>query len=92
MADDLPIYMIVGMRPIKMEETDDGGASISGWDWKKNDFVRGGGAEWAALSGYESPELGADSLDPDTPLLGGADSRTVTKVEFDAHVAKIKKR
>jgi len=45
----------------------------------------------AALMEYESPELGDDSTDPDTPPLGGADVRTVTKAEFDAHVAKIKK-
>lgn len=91
MALNLPIYKIIGERPIKMVETSDGGAALRAWDWETNDFVRGGANEMAALMEYESPELGDDSTDPDTPPLGGADVRTVTKAEFDAHVAKIKK-
>ena len=90
MAFNLPIYKIVGVRPIKMEKAKGGGSLLSAWDWDENDFVQGG--ERAALSGYESPERGADSLDPDTPLLGGADSRSVTKAEFEAYVETLKKR
>ena len=79
MAFNLPIYKIVGERPIKMVRTSDGGAALRVWDWDKNDFVRGGAEDFDVLMEYESPGGGADALNPDTPLLGGADVRTVTR-------------
>lgn len=91
MAFNLPIYKIVGMRPIKMEETSDGGSLLSTWDWKKKDFVQGGDRDFDAFMEYESSGDGEDVTDPGTPLLGGADVRTVSEAEFEAHVAKLKK-
>jgi len=37
---DLPRYCIVGERPVKAIETEDGGMDVQGYDWKTGDFVR----------------------------------------------------
>jgi len=37
---DLPRYCIVGARPVKAIETEDGGMDILAYDWSTGEFVR----------------------------------------------------
>ncbi len=37
---DLPIYLIVGDRPVSLVETPDGGMSLMGWDFERRGMTR----------------------------------------------------
>jgi hypothetical protein len=37
--DDLPKYYIVGLSPVKVVETEDGGVGIYALNWKTGEFV-----------------------------------------------------
>jgi hypothetical protein len=37
---NLPIYAIVGNRPVKAVPTPDGGLDVLAWDWQGRTFVR----------------------------------------------------
>ena len=37
---DLPKYFIVGNRPVKFVETEDGGMTVQAFDWSNGNFVR----------------------------------------------------
>lgn len=37
---DLPRYFLLGARPIKLEETDDGGMDCLAWNWERDQFER----------------------------------------------------
>ena len=87
---DLPIYMIVGERPLFAVETADGGMDFQTWDFAKKAFVIGGADDWDVLLGFESPGGGKDTKRGATGKDGGADLERVTKQQFDAHVARLK--
>lgn len=38
--DRLPVYAIVGSRPVKAVETPDGGVDVLAYDWETGEFVR----------------------------------------------------
>ena len=92
MSLDLPIYVIVGERPLFAESTDDGGMRFRTWDFAENDFVIGGADDWDVLMGFESPGGGPDTAPGATGKDGGADYERVTKAEFEAHVAALRRR
>ncbi len=71
---NLPIYVIVGERPLFAIRTADGGMAFKTWDFAEDKFVIGGADDWDAL------------------LDGGIDQRRVTKKEFDAHVASLRRK
>jgi hypothetical protein len=37
---NLPIYAMVGNRPVKAVQTPDGGLDVLAWDWQGRTFVR----------------------------------------------------
>ncbi len=71
---ELPIYIIVGQRPMKLiEVVNEEGAAVSDlqvWDFDAGTFVRGGGDEWDVFSGREAPGGGEDALRGDVPHQG----------------------
>ena len=50
MVLNLPIYKIVGERPIKMVRTSDGGAELLAWDWAAKDLGAGTVEDFDALN------------------------------------------
>ena len=89
---NLPIYVIIGERPVFAIETADGGLDFQTWDFAKNKFVIGGADDWDALLGFESPGGGQDTKPGAAGKDGGADYRTVTKKQFDTHVSRLQAR
>lgn len=53
---DLPIYCIVGDRPVKAVETEEGGMEILAYDWATGDFRR----EPAYLHRVVTPDVEVD--------------------------------
>ena len=92
---ELPIYAIVGQKPIKLiKVVNEEGATVSDlqvWDFDAGAFVRGGGDEWDAFSGREAPGGGEDALRGDVPHQGGMDLREVSETEFEEYVATLRK-
>ena len=89
---NLPIYVIVGERPLFAIKTADGGMDFQTWDFAENKFVIGGPDDWDVLLGFESPGGGQDTKPGATGKDGGADHRHVTKKQFDAHVASLRRK
>jgi hypothetical protein len=55
---DLPRYCIVGARPVKAIETEDGGMDILAYDWSTGEFARH--MEFLTRAGWiSSPTTGA---------------------------------
>ncbi len=91
MALELPIYAIVGQKPIKMFRTPDGGSDLQAWDFDLGEFVRGGANEMDSLFGREAPGGGEDALRGDVPHQGGMDVRYVDEAEFEEYVDELRK-
>ena len=91
----VPIYAIVGQRPIKLievvNEQGDEVSDLQVWDFDAGEFVRGGGDEWDAFSGREAPGGGEDALRGDVPHQGGMDVRYVSEAEFEEYVETLRK-
>ena len=87
---ELPIYAIVGQKPIKMFETPDGGMDQQTWDFDLGEFVRGGADDMDVMFGREAPGGGEDALRGDVPHQGGMDLREVSEAEFEAHVETLR--
>lgn len=84
MAFKLPMYFIVGDQPVSFESTEDGGALLLGWDFKKKEMTQEA-ASWDDVVG----------LQPGVPVEGSAhfsegDTVQVTKREFNAAVRRLK--
>ena len=85
MAFDLPIYMIVGNQPISFERTADGGAVLKGWDFERRAMRIGA----ASLDDIEALQPGLPVRD--SFALAEGDTQRVTKAEFDAAVARLRR-
>jgi len=92
MPFEMPMFRIVGERPMTRFETDDGGGDFMVWDFKLGDFRRGNEFDTDAFFEFESPGGGDDVGPGRIGPRGGLDVRDVTEAEFDAHVAKLRKR
>ncbi len=84
MALELPMYFIVGDKPVSFERTEEGGALLLGWDFKKKEMTQGA-ASWDDVVG----------LQPGIPVKESAHfseggTVQVTKKEFNAAVRRLK--
>jgi hypothetical protein len=83
MALELPIYVILGERPVMMEETPDGGAQVLGWDFDKRELVPALGS-LAEVVGMV-PHC-------DDPFEALGDREEVTREQFYAKIEELKAR
>jgi hypothetical protein len=84
MAFKLPMYFIVGDQPVSFEATDDGGALLLGWDFKKKEMTQDA-ASWDDVVGTQ-PGLPVET----SAQFSEGDSRQVTKRQFNAAVRRLK--
>ena len=84
MALNLPIYVVVGSKPVSMVETADGGARLLGWDFTKGKLTRAA-ASWDDIVGLQAGPV-KDTRQSES------DWREITKQEFDAEIRRLQKR
>ena len=88
MALKLPLYLIVGEKPIAVWETPDGGMGSCGWDFARGDLTRDA-VSWDEIVGH---------LQEGVPVRGssdfaaGGDTFRISAAEFEAHVAELRAR
>lgn len=92
MALELPIYAIVGQKPMFMFHTEVGRIDHLVWDFDKKDWERGGANELDVLFGMEAPGGGEDTKPGPRPHDGTGDLRYVTETEFWEYVESLRER
>jgi hypothetical protein len=58
---DLPRYCVVGARPVKAIETEDGGMDVLAYDWSTGEFAR----EMGYLTRVSLPDEEVEIVSPD---------------------------
>ena len=80
---DLPIYLIVGAQPVSFVRTEDGGADLRGWDFKKKQMTREA-ASWDDVVDLQPGLPVRDSFE-----FSEGETVEVTKRVFDRAVRKL---
>lgn len=83
MGLNLPLYFIVGEKPVSFEKTESGGALLLGWDFKKKKMTHAA-ASWNDVVGLSTgvPVEGSGSFSE-------SGTEQVTKKQFNAAVRKL---
>jgi hypothetical protein len=81
MALKLPIYAIVGARPVKAIPTAEGGMDVLVLDWDSGDFKRDMRYALCLVAGEDEEED-----------ISGMDVKILSEEEFEARVEEIRKR
>lgn len=84
MALDLPLYLIVGRKPVSWERTADGGSILLGWDFDAKEMTIEA-ASWDDVVDLTPGVPVTDQLE-----FTEGDTVRVTKAQFDAAVKKLK--
>ncbi len=87
MALKLPLYLIVGDKPVSLVETPDGGGRLLGWDFEKKEMTRDA-ASWDDIVGLQKGLPVRGNCD----FSEGGDTLPVTAEEFERRVAELAAR
>ncbi len=88
MALALPLYLIVGEKPIAVWEMPDGGMGFHGWDFARGELTRDA-VTWDEIVGHLQEGV---SVRGSSDFAAGGDTFPITAEEFEARVAELRAR
>ena len=88
MALKLPIYAMVGEKPIAVWKTPDGGMAFHGWDFVRGELTRDA-VTWDEIVGHLPEGL---PVRGNCSFADGGDTFPITAEEFERRVAELRAR
>ena len=88
MALKLPIYLLVGEKPVSAEATPDGGLALRGWDFVRGELTRNA-VTWDEIVGHLQEGL---PVRGNCDFADGGDTFPITAEEFERRVAELRAR